>query len=110
MSNWSNLAAGVNAALLAAFGDTFVYYPNHGAGDPVSITAIRVRRSPDESNQAGAFEGIEIRESDFACPPAAGDVVTVDGVDYVVSAARNPDPVSGTVVLVLNRRQRVSSA
>jgi hypothetical protein len=105
------------------FGDQFVYYPNHGAGAPVTITAIRVRRSPDESNQSGAFEGIEVRESDFSDPPAgfwpspgpwplpvAGDVVTVDGVDYVITALRNPDPAGGTVVLLLNRRQRGPSA
>ena len=99
----------------SGFGDRFTYYPNQGTGDPVTISAIRVKRSPDEFNQDGAFEGIEITEADFtAAPPVGlgislpviGDVVTVDSTDYVISVVRNPDPVSGTIVLVLNRRQR----
>ena len=114
----------------SGFGDRFTYYSNQGTGDPVTISAIRVKRSPDEFNQAGAFEGIEITEADFTSPPPAGlginlpvvgDVVTVDtneAVDpasatfgaYVISAVRNPDPVSGTIVLVLNRRQRIFDA
>ena len=103
----------------SGFGDRFTYYSNQGTGDPVTISAIRVKRSPDEFNQAGAFEGIEITEADFtAAPPVGlgislpviGDVVTVDSTDYVISVVRNPDPVSGTIVLVLNRRQRIFDA
>jgi hypothetical protein len=88
------------------FGDKFVYTSNHGLGTPVIITAIRVRRSPDEFNPDGAFEGIEIRESDFSALPVPGDLVTVDAVAYVISSLRNPDTANGTVVLLLNRRVR----
>jgi hypothetical protein len=91
-------------------GETFVYYSNHGTGDPQTITAIRMRRSPDEFNRAGAFEGIEIQEKDFASPPAVGDVVVVDENEYVITALRDADPYNLTRVLVLNRRQRAPSA
>jgi hypothetical protein len=122
MDLWKDSVDLINAQTTdpaTGFGDWFVYYPNQGTGDAVAIQALRVKRSPDEFNQAGAFEGIEITEADFTAPPPVGlgislpvigDVVTVDSTDYVVSAVRNPDPVSGTIVLVLNRRQRAPDA
>jgi hypothetical protein len=67
-------------------------------------------RSRDEDSQAGAFEGIEIQESDFVDPPVVGDVVTLDDTDYVITNLRDPDPYNLTRVLVLNRRQRIPDA
>jgi hypothetical protein len=102
--SWPDSVARVNSAKFATFGAPVTYYSNHGTGDPVTITALRVKRSPDEFNQAGAFEGIEIRESDFSDLPMKGDVFTVDATDYVVADIRNPDPVGGTLTLILSRR------
>jgi hypothetical protein len=109
---WSDSVDFINAQTFdpdSGFGDTFTYYPNHGEGDPVTFVAIRMNRSADEPNAAGAFEGIEIRESDFPDLPVQGDVVVISGVEYVISAPpRNPDPAGGTVTLLLNRRQRLA--
>jgi hypothetical protein len=110
----------MNDRVYSTFGVSVTYYANRAmGGDPVTITAIRVRRSPDEFNQAGAFEGLEVREADFtaAAPaglgqslPTAGDIFTIDGTDYVLSEPpRNPDPDSGTVTLILSRRQGLNA-
>jgi hypothetical protein len=103
--SWPESVARVNNAKFAMFGVQVTYYSNHGEGDPVTLTALRVKRSPDEYNPTGAFEGIEVKESDFNDPPVAGDVFTLAGTDYVVAEPpRNPDPAGGTLTLILNRR------
>jgi len=110
MGNWSDIAARANDAVYRTFGIPVVYYAP-GAPTGMALTAVRLRRSPEESAAAGAVEGIELRETDFAALgnplPMPGGVVTMAGTDYVISEPpRNPDPDSGTIVLVLTRRFR----
>jgi hypothetical protein len=102
---WRDLADDINALCfdtVDGFGETFTYQTP--TGDPFSIPALRKVRAPDEFNPAGAFEGLEVRESDFIYPPAKGDFVTVDLVDYVVSDVRGGDPLDGCQTLILSRR------
>lgn len=103
MSNWRESAARVNDAGVRSFGDP-VTYQTPGS-DPFTVDAVALQRSPDELDQSGSFEGLQIAEADFAAPPQKGDWVTLgDGTQYVVSDIRDPNPFDGKKVLILTRR------
>ncbi len=107
MSDWSIMAADVNAAMQRSFGEPVVYQSVQGGlpvGAPVTITAIRHVRERDESGAVASTEEISINPADLPYLPQPGDWVTAWGIQFVVGPVRQPDPY-GMAQLSLIARQ-----
>lgn len=94
MSDWATIGAGVNAAMMKAFGEPVVYQPVQGGfpvGDPVTITAIRHSRERAESGAVASAEEISVNPTDLPDFPQPGDCVTAWGMQFVVGPVRQPD-------------------
>lgn len=104
--NWPTLEAIIDRAMLNTFGEPVVYQPvQSGAavGNPFTVTAIRHLRSNEESGATANFEEISVNPSDFANPPAKGDLVTAWGTQFVITAVRQSDAY-GMIALTLLQR------
>jgi hypothetical protein len=94
MSDWPTIDASANSIMQETFGEPVLYQPvESGAavGSPLTITAVRHARPPEESGTMAGFEEISVNPSDFSNPPAKGDWVTAWGAQYVVTTLRQPD-------------------
>ena len=106
MSDWATIDAAANAVMQETFGEPVVYQPvESGAavGSPLTITAVRHARPPEESGAMAGFEEISVNPSDFSNPPAKGDWVTAWGAQYVVTTLRQPDAYGMIAVTLLKR-------
>ncbi|MEI9971029.1 MAG: hypothetical protein WDO73_02695 [Ignavibacteriota bacterium] len=102
MSEFSDAIQSEIGTFQGEFGDPIIYQGPDGV--VLGILAIRTTRSPDEKEQFGAFEGVDVAESDFLTGPSSGAEVTLSGVVYTVSEVRDPYPWDGEKTLVLNRK------
>jgi hypothetical protein len=95
MSDWPTIDAAANSIMQETFGEPVLYQPvESGAavGSPLTITAVRHARPPEESGTMAGFEEISVNPSDFSTPPAKGDWVTAWGTQYVVTTLRHCPP------------------
>ena len=90
----------LNDSCLAVFGTAVIY--EQPPAEPFSVV-VTVGRPQDIEPLDPAFIHLWVRLSDFVQAPAAGDLVTMDGVNYQVMAVHSETKGGGGAWLSLNQ-------
>lgn len=84
MSNFSDLAADANAAMLDEFGEPIEYRPADGKGEPIVTVGILLRPTMQQSRGPGYFADVQVDPAVVVDPEKGDAVVWADGVEYEV--------------------------
>jgi len=99
-------AANLNASMLAAFGESFIFTPAAAPSTPVSITGIMESGSELEEDAPGdgsIYARLWVKSSDFSTAPVAGDEVASASTVYKVLRVQE-DAGGGTWLLLRQDR------
>jgi len=98
VSNFSDIAAGLNESIVEAFGAVCTYTPPGGIGFLVAL--IIEKPLPEDAAFPGAYLKASGALSDFTTVPEKGGRVAVGSDIYIVFAKQEDE--TGLVVLLLN--------
>lgn len=101
MSSWHNQMEALIDSCRTNLGGVEVSY-TQPAASPFTVTGIFESERRQEDASPGTFPILFVKLSDFAIPPAAGDVVTFESGSFVVIDPQNDG--QGGVILVLQKR------
>jgi len=99
MSNFSDVAAGLNESVASAFGTACTYTPPGGVG--FAVTLVLEKPTAEDTAFPGAYLKASGVLADFTTPPAKAGRVTVGSDIYIVFA--DPEDEEGMVTLALNK-------
>jgi hypothetical protein len=100
MSDFDDIAEGMNDAILGTFGDACTYTPPGGVAFAVDL--VLEKPMEGDPDYPGAFMRASGILADFTTAPATGGLVTVGSDSYVVFQV-NED---GTGLVILSLKQR----